>query len=436
MGLARQFTVFATEGSKVLLARAEKRTPGGVHSNVRLTARPAPLFFERASGVYLYDVDGNRYVDFVLGQGPMFLGHGHPSVTEAVKRALAEGQLFGGQHPREVELAELICEVVPCAEQVRFNSTGSEAIQAALRIARSATGKKRVVKFEGHYHGWLDNVYVSVAPRRLSEHPGTPIPESEGQITPREEEVTVLPWNDAEAVARELATGDVAAVLMEPVAANHSVILPQPGFLERVRTECNRFGSVLIFDEIITGFRLGLAGAQGRLGVLPDLAVFGKSIASGFPFSCVAGRAELFEGIADGRAVHAGTFNANLTSVAAALATIQTLRDNPDLYAGAEDVGRHLMEGIREARGGRLVVQGLPELFWVGFGEGEVRSVRDLARFDEERTARLSGELVRRGIYVTARGTWYLSGLHSHQDANFAIELVHSLLEAGVAEAL
>ena len=384
----------STAMSKALLERAALRTPGGVQSNVRLATRPHPLFFERGEGVHLIDVDGNRYVDFVLGQGPLVLGHAHPAIVAEVSDALSRGQLFGGQHRSEVELAEILCDVLPCAERVRFSSSGSEAVQAALRLARAATGRRRVLKFEGHYHGWIDSVYVSVTPSKLapggSKHACC---ESRGQVVPEPDQITVLPWNDAKVVAEELAAGDVAAVLMEPVPANNSVILPQPGFLERVRRECDRRGTMLVFDEIITGFRLALGGAQERLGVVPDLAIFGKAMASGFPIACVAGRESAFDGVAENQTVLAGTFSGNMACVRAALATVRTLRDQPELYRHAEKVGRVLMDGILASSRGDLVAQGLPSMFWIGFGEGEVFQARDVLRFDQQRTLELSGEL-------------------------------------------
>jgi glutamate-1-semialdehyde 2,1-aminomutase len=404
------------------LARAERVTPGGVHSNVRLTTRPHPLFFDRGEGTHLWDVDGNRYVDFILGQGAAFLGHGHPAVVGAVAAALPRGQLYGGQHRAEIELAELICELVPCAEQVRFNSSGSEAVQAALRIARAATGRIRIVKFEGHYHGWLDDVLVSVNPGRLPTSGSVAVAESAGQVVPTGDIVTVLPWNDADLVAAEVAGGEVAAVIMEPVAANHSVILPEPGYLEQVRAACARSGTVLIFDEIITGFRLGLGGAQQRFGVTPDLVLLGKAMANGFPIACVAGNAELFDGVGTGRIVHAGTFNANVSSVAAALATVGTLQRHPELYEAVARTGQRLLNGLAAEGGSTVVVQGLPGLAWIGFGSGVVKSARDLLGFDQERTVRLAGELARRSCHVTARGTWYVSPLHVEEDIDRGVK--------------
>ncbi len=424
-----------------LLARAKASTPGGVHSNVRLAARPHPLFFSRASGSRIWDVDGNEYIDYVLGQGPMFLGHSHPTVVEAVQRGLAKGQLFAGQHEGEIELAELICEIVPCAEKVRFSSTGTEGIQAALRIARAATGRKRVVKCEGHYDGWIDNIYLNLSPSKLSDD-GEIVPETKGQIAPSPEHMSVVPWNDASAIVAQLEKGDVAAVVMEPIAANQAVILPASGYLETVRNACTKNGAVLIFDEVITGFRVGLSGAQGLFNVTPDMAVFGKAMASGFPIACIAGRSSLFDDVGKGLVTHAGTFNGNVASVAAAVATLRTLKDRPELYAAANAAGKRFLNHLQGLKSNTLIVQGLPEVFWVGFGTGTVNSVRDLRGLDvsnllgtdESKAGALSGHLLNRNIHTTSRGTWYVSCVHSDKDIDNTVEaLVDALpLVAGI----
>jgi glutamate-1-semialdehyde 2,1-aminomutase len=402
-----------------------------VHSNVRLATRPHPIFFDRGAGVYLWDRDGNRYIDFVLGQGASLIGHAHPAIIDAVSGVLTSGQLFAAQLESEVELGELLCDVIPCAENVRLSSTGSEAVQAAIRLARAATGRRRILKFEGHYHGWLDNVLLSVSVRRLPrEYQREPVAESEGQEVPGVDAVTILRWNDAQTVERELSKRDVAAVIMEPMPANQSVILPTAGYLEAVRKACDETNTVLIFDEIITGFRLGLGGAQSRFGVIPDLALFGKAMGAGFPISAVVGRATLFDGLATGGVVHAGTFNANASSVAAALATVRLLREDSDFYERTERLGKRLSDGLRRVAGDEIVLQGLPGITWMGFGPGSVREARDLRAFDEDRTARLSGELLVRGVNVTSRGTWYVSGFHDHQDIDMVVEVFGEALQA------
>ena len=284
------------EKSRLLHHDSKKVIPGGVNSNVRMGEKPHPIFFEASEGPYLYDVDGNRLIDYVMGQGPMLLGHRPAFVIAAVEEQLGKGILYGAQHALEVEVAQLITRTVPSAEVVRFNMTGTEAVQAALRIARAATGRNAVLKFEGHYHGWADSVLFNVGSgsQTRSDGRGTePVPESAGVATDAAGSLIVAPWNDPEALDGILSTyGDeVAAVIMEPVMANSGVVEPRPGYLEAVRRMCDRHGIVLIFDEVITGFRAGLGGAQGRYGVIPDLTTMGKALASGFPCGLRGGSA-------------------------------------------------------------------------------------------------------------------------------------------------
>ena len=301
--------------SRLLHEDSKKVIPGGVNSNVRMGEKPHPIFFKAGEGPYLYDVDGNRLIDYVMGQGPMLLGHRPAFVTAAVQEQLGKGILYGAQHELEVEVAHLIARTVPSAEVVRFNMTGTEAVQAALRIARAATGRNTVLKFEGHYHGWADSVLFNVGSgsQARSDGRGTePVPESAGVDTDIGGSLIVAPWNDSEALAELLSAHghEIAAVIMEPVMANSGVVEPLPDYLEAVRRMCDEHRIVLIFDEVITGFRAALGGAQGRYGVTPDLTTMGKALASGFPVGCVAGRRDLMEGIGTGAITHAGTFNA------------------------------------------------------------------------------------------------------------------------------
>ena len=406
------------EESRRLIAAASRFVPGGVSSNFRMGMVPTPLVFERADGPYLFDADGNRLIDYYLAMGPMILGHNPEVVRRAVIAQLDRGVLYGGQSRIEAEAAELFCALVPCAEKVRFAGSGSEAVQAALRLARAATGRRIVVKFEGHYHGWFDSVLVSVAPPadRAGErgHPN-PVPGSAGQDETAWGSVEVLCWNDLAAVEARLAAGDVAAVIMEPAMCNAGAILPLPGYLEGVRAACSRTGTVLIFDEVITGFRVAPGGAQQRLGVTPDLATFGKCLASGFPVSAVAGKAALLDLFATGGALHGGTYNAHPASMAATVATLRTLADGR-VIAAIEPLGRRLMEGIASilARAGiPATVTGFPQIFHVAFGLTEpARDWRDLLRVDKPRYIRFCGELLKHRVRALERGAWFLSATH------------------------
>jgi glutamate-1-semialdehyde 2,1-aminomutase len=349
-------------------------------------------------------------------------------VVEAVAAALSLGQTLAGQHETEIELAELIVRAVPSAEQVRVASSGSEAVQLALRIARAATGRPSVLKFEGHYHGWLDTIMVSTNPQLADAGPvDAPLPvlQSAGQSAAAATDVRVLPWNDAAAVQRFLqAHGDeVAAVIMEPILCNTSVIVPRPGYLEMVRELTMQAGAVLIFDEVITGFRVGPGGAQGLLGVTPDLTVLGKALGAGFPIAAVAGRRDLMELTATGGVVHGGTYNANLVAVAAAREAVRLLTlENGELHRRMADVGARLMDGLRELGATidpTLRVQGLGNVFNTTFIDGsEIVDYRSYQRADAGRQRRFLRALQDHGVRVTSRGTWFLSSAHTTEDVD------------------
>jgi glutamate-1-semialdehyde 2,1-aminomutase len=422
--------------SDALLERARAVIPGGVNSNVRLLAVPRPLFFERGEGARITDVDGNTYLDYVLGQGPLIHGHGHPELLAAATAGMQRGMMFAAQHEAEIRLAERICELVPCAERVRIGSAGSEVVQAALRIARHVTGRPKILKFEGHYHGWFDNVLASVAPPAdlagPPEHPNT-VPGSKGVDPPAQEDVIVLPWNDAEILEQTLRAraGEIAAVITEPVMGNVGCILPQAGYLERMRDLCTEFGIVLIFDEIITGFRLSPGGAQQYLGVVPDLCTFAKAMAGGFPISCLAGRAELMETLTAG-VNHSGTYNANVLVVEAALASLELLtRDDGAAYERIFRLGARLRDGIARIAGEAglpVQIQGPGPMFHVAFAEAPLTDYRSAAKMDTPRYHRLTAALMERGVRVLERGLWYVSTVHTEADIDLTLQVLEELL--------
>ena len=404
--------------SKERLANFAKYLPGGVNSNFRMDISPTPLVFEQAEGPYLYDVDGNRLIDYYLGMGPMILGHNPKPVLKAVVEQLRYGILYAGQSEIEFEAARLFCEIVPCAEMVRFNCAGSEVVQAALRVARAATGRSIIVKFEGHYHGWLDNVLWSIAPAPDQFGPETsptPIPASAGQDLPAGEHTEVLPWNNLSLLEARLRRGDVAAVIMEPAMCNTSAISPAQGYLEGVREVCSETGTILIFDEIITGFRLAPGGAQQRLGVIPDLATFGKAIANGFPVSALAGRADLMDQMATGGVLHGGSYNALPAAMAAVVATLNELNKS-ETFSGLEQQGRKLMTGIKGAladAGVEAQVQGFPQIFHVALGASSPFSnYRDSLAADKARYINFTTTLLSHGVRALERGAWFLSTAH------------------------
>jgi glutamate-1-semialdehyde 2,1-aminomutase len=416
--------------SRQLLAEAARYLPGGVNSNFRLGISPTPLVLERAAGPYLYDVDGNRFIDYYLGMGPMILGHSPAAVIAAVTEQLGRGILFAGQSTVEFEAARLVCELVPCAEMVRFGSSGSEIVHAALRLARAATGRSCVIKFEGHYHGWLDNVHWSIAPPLDQAGPAltpTPVPGSIGQGQIGDAHIEVLPWNNLELLAERLAHGDVAAVIMEPAMCNTSAIFPADGYLTGVRQACTDAGSVLIFDEVITGFRVAPGGAQQRLGVTPDLATFGKAIANGFPVACLAGRADLMEQFLTRKVMHGGTYNAQPVTMAATVATLHALADG-QVHQRLEQRGKRLMDGIALALGEADIparIQGFPQIFHVALGiTSPITEYRSSLAADKARYVRFTSTLLEHGVRALERGAWFISDAHTDEIVDETIAAV------------
>lgn len=425
--------------SKALYERACRVLAGGISSEFRRFSQPHPLFYSHGVGSRVYDVDGNEYLDFTLSQGPLLLGHSHPHVLASVARHSEEGQLFAGQHLQELELAERLQRLIPCAERLRFGLSGSEAVHAALRLARAATGRPKFLRFEGHYHGWLDNVAYGIAAPSLEalgprEEPH-PVPWTQGLPPDGAEEMLLLPWNDLALVERTLATRgqEIAAVITEPVMCNSGCIPPEPEFLPGLRRLCDRHGSLLIFDEVITGFRLALGGAQAYYDVVPDVAVFGKAMASGYPISVLAGRERWMHRIADGTVIQAGTMNSGNPSVAAATATLEELerdRVHPRLFA----LGEHLMEGLREAAratGQPLLIQGPGPMFHAGFTTLTcVRDYRDTLPFDKAKYTAFVFGMQERGIRLIGRDLWYLSAAHPRDEIDHAVTMAREVLEA------
>lgn len=423
-------------GSRERLERARQSLPQGVTSPFRAKF-PVPLYFAGGCGPYLTDVDGNRYVDYTLGWGPNILGYAHPALVEAVQRQGAGPHTYGAQHELEFLVAEKIRELVPCAERVVFSSSGSEAVQLALRLARAFTGRNLILKFEGHYHGWMDSVLISHHPPAGAvgpEEAPVPVLESRGLAPNAADNVVVAVWNRIEAVEAAFmrAPGPIAAVIMEPVLCNSGCLMPRPGYLEAVREICRREGALLIFDEIITGFRMALGGAQQHYGVTPDLATFGKALGGGLPVSAVAGRAEIVDLIGDGVA-YGGSFNGNPIVLAAAHAALNELsRDQGAALARANRTGLALMEGIRQAArrwSVPLVVAGFGAAFAVHFTEKtELHSYRDTLSDDRDRLRRFALGLLERGVYILPDGRFYVSSVHGPEHVQYTVERIESVL--------
>lgn len=419
-----------------LYERAKRSLAGGVSSHFRMLGPPHPLFFKEGRGARIYDVDDNEYLDFTLSQGPLILGHSHPAVLDRVMREMSRGQLFAGQHELELQLAETLQRLIPCAELIRFSNSGSESVQAALRLARAYTGRRKYLKFEGQYHGWFDNVLISQHPSQADfGDDWRGMLGTAGQAENTLDDVIVLPWNDLAAVEKafDRMGEEIAAVITEPVMCNNGCIEPLPGFLQGLRQVCSTSGTVLIFDEIITGFRLGLEGAQDFYGVTPDLATFGKAMASGFPLSLLAGRCELMELIANGAVMHAGTYNSNNPVIAAAVATIETLEEEgKELYKRLRSMGSMLKEGLADAAeqsGYKALLSGPGPMIHMTFTERrKIVDYRDCLASDAVKYGRFVKGMLDRGVRLIGRGIWYISAAHTWEDIDHAISAAHQVL--------
>jgi glutamate-1-semialdehyde 2,1-aminomutase len=419
-----------SEKSATLNAKARELSPGGVHSNVRLSG--PQVFIDHAKGSRIVDVDGNEYVDYLLGQGPNFLGHAPDVVLDAVDDACRNGMIYGAQHPLEIDAGSTMLEALQWPDQFRFSMTGTEAVQAVLRAARAHTDRTKFVRFAGQYHGWMDNVLVAV------DDTGSPALASQGQMASHLEDSIMLPWNDLGALESLLAErGDeIAAVITEPAMLNSGAIVPRDGYLEGIRAACDRYGVVLIFDEVISGFRVALGGAVERFGLTPDLATYGKAMAGGWPVAAFAGKREFMEGFGTGRINHSGTFNASVMACAACNATVRYLIEEPP-YDRLQTLGTRLQAGLRslaEGHGMEVNIQGLPMAFHFGFGSGPVTDYASLQKLDLGGYAVFSEVLVEHGVWVTGRGIWYVSAAHSEADVDETLERVESAMKVYVRD--
>jgi glutamate-1-semialdehyde 2,1-aminomutase len=430
------FPLFNLERSRTMFEETSRVLVGGVGSADRIMVQPHPIFIERGQGSRMWDVDGNEYVDYLLGYGPLVLGHAHPKLVETIARQMQKGSIYGAGHPLEFVAAKRITELMPSMEQIRFGQSGTEAVQSAIRTARAATGRRAVVKFEGHYHGWADQVAVSYAPSEAEagnvSRPNV-VPMSEGQPPGTYEDVCVLPWNDLQIVADlfERMGEQIAAVLTEPISCNLGVIVPEPGFLEGLRTLCDQYGALLIFDEIQTGVRLHLQGAQALCGVTPDLTCLGKAISGGFPVSVIGGKESVMKLIADRRVYQAGTYNSNPLCLAA----IPVVLDRLSEEGTYEEMGRlshRLRDGLAEILrplGG--YVQGSTTVFGFAFGPGPIRSMREGWRNDAAKMMEFKRALRLRGVYTkpTPRDIWYVSTEHTEADIDYTLAAASDAIE-------
>jgi glutamate-1-semialdehyde 2,1-aminomutase len=434
--------------SERLFRRACLTEAGGVGGNARASLngfRPHPIFIERGSGAYLEDVDGNSYIDYLASFGPLVLGHRPAPVIDAVVRTLHDmGSMFGMGHRLEIEAAESVTAAVPSWELVRFANTGTEAVLAAIRMARAYTGRTKILRFEGHYHGWADQIHFSHKPDldiAGDDESPVPVPGTAGIPTELAQSLVVQQWNDAEALKRTFSDHgeDLAAVICEPIMGNCTVVPPEPGYLQLLRELTKRAGVVLIFDEVKSGFRVALGGAQELYGVVPDLSTAAKAIAAGFPLAAVGGRRELFEPVIEGRVFHSATYHTNPLSMAACVATMKELR-RPGIFRELTERGTELQRGLTEAARSAGIAafgRGVGPLFQLVFADHAGTNYRDIARSIRADTYRafwramLDADVL---FNPQPLECWFVSAAHGDRELALTLEAAHAAFE-GLAKA-
>ena len=413
--------------SEVLYENAKKVLPGGVNSPVRAyrAVNMTPRFIKRADGAYIYDEDGRKYIDFICSWGPMILGHNHPVIREAVEKAIQDGLSFGAPTAREVEIAELMVDMVPGIDMVRMVNSGTEAVMSALRLARGATGRNKIIKFEGCYHGHSDAMLVKAGSSAMAGG----CPSSAGVPADTAKDTLTAQYNDLASVEALFAEnpGNIACVIVEPVAANMGVVGPNQGFLEGLREICTREGALLIFDEVITGFRLAKGGAQEFFGIQADIVTFGKIIGGGMPVGAYAAKRELMELVAPcGPVYQAGTLAGNPVAMAAGLAQLQYLNTHPEVYTDISSKAGRLADGMRRAveeTGAPVKINQVGSLLAPFFTPDSVESFSGAARSDLKKYAAYFAGMLERGVYLAPAQfeAMFVSHAHSEADIDQAI---------------
>ena len=419
-----------TPGSLERYQRSSRTLAGGVSSGMRRATKPYPLFFDHGAGSQVFDVDGNAYLDYGLAWGPLILGHSHAAVVAAVRKQAAKSFTFGAQHDLEFELAELLNRTIPCADLVCYANSGTEIVQVALRLALAITGRQSFLKFEGHYHGWSDEALVAYHPS-ANEPLEKPSIVAAGQLP--NEHVIIAEWNNRPHVERLFAErgNEISAIICEPLLANSGCLPPAAGFLEFLREISRRYDTLLIFDEVITGFRVALGGAQSRWNVAPDLATYAKAVGGGVPLSVLAGRYQYMQPIASGKVLHAGTLNGNPLCLAAAFATIEVLAANDGALYGplrshADRLRTAIAEALRKA-GFSVITSGDGPVFHVSFMDQSASNYRDTLRARSGLYEDFALALLNRGVLVLPDGRWYVSAAHTEDDIDHTIEAVQSI---------
>jgi len=416
----------STQKTDAFFERARQVMPFGVASNFRWWGDGHDIGVARAEGAYFWDLDGNRYIDYRLGFGPVILGHGHPAVVERVSEAIRSGTIFAFTHELEVKVAERIAHMCPGVDMVRFANSGGEATMHSLRIARSHTGREKIVKFEGQYHGMYDYMLFSTAssPASALGHRRSPIPSVVSSGIPKALHSLVIPvpFNGFETLERTVRQtwSDVAAIIVEPILGNAASIMPQPGWLELIRDLCDEYGIVMIMDEVKTGFRIAPGGAQEFFGVIPDLVTYAKAMGNGFPIAVIGGKREVMGSVGPGRTAHGGTYCGNVVGTAAADATLEIIARG-DVLKTIEARGSALMQGISRvltAAGIAHHVLGVPAMFGIALCEEKPTDYRAWAQSDNDLYERIAMALVRNGAVPDpdSREPWFVCAAHTEQD--------------------
>jgi glutamate-1-semialdehyde 2,1-aminomutase len=416
------------QNSISLFSRAQKTIPGGVNSPVRAfkSVGGTPVFFKKAKGAYLYDVDGNKYIDYINSWGPMILGHAYEPVVKAIQEKAMDSTSFGAPTELEIEMAELIISMVPNVDLVRMVSSGTEACMSAIRLARGFTGRNKIIKFEGCYHGHADAFLVKagsgVATFNIQTVPGVTAGVSNDTLT--------APYNDIEAVYKlvDAHPKEIAAIIIEPVAGNMGCILPQPGYLETLRQICFKEGIVLIFDEVMTGFRLAQGGAQQRLKIDADLVTYGKVIGAGMPVGAFGGKLEIMKHIAPlGNVYQAGTLSGNPIAMIAGFTLLSELKNNPSIYNELEEKGAYLAKGLTDCLNSSsvpFVINQMGSMISVHFSDKPVTDFSSASSADNERFNQFFHLMLDQGIYLppSAFESWFLSNALTYEDLDRTIE--------------
>ncbi len=415
------------EKSKALFEEAKIWMPGGVNSPVRAygSVGRIPRFISSAKGSKIVDADGNEYIDYVCSWGPGILGHAYPSVIEALQKACQDGLSFGAPTEKEVILAKLIHEMMPVMEMMRLVSSGTEAVMSAIRVARGYTGRDKIIKFKGCYHGHSDGLLVKAGSAALT----TAVPDSAGVPADYTKNTLVAIYNNEASVEKifEANKGQIAAVIIEPVAANMGVVLPRDGFLSFLRRITRENGALLIFDEVITGFRLGLGGASEYYGVCPDLITLGKIVGGGMPIGAYGGKREIMEMVSPlGPVYQAGTLSGNPIATTAGIETLTVLKNHPEIYGELEQKGRKLADTMRKVWKGRAFVNQIGSLMSVFFTNEEVTDYESAVKADTKQYADYFSYMLEKGIYLAPSQfeAMFLSAAHSHEDIEKTCEAV------------